>query len=190
MSISRIASRYAKSLLDIALEKNALEEVHQDVKGFEKALESRDFYNMLRSPVIPSTRKAEIFKLLFDGKASPITYGFFLLVIKKSREVVFPEIVQAFFKQYRKHKNIIVLRLTTAAPITSEGAEIIKASLKEKGVVGEGIIEMHTKVDPKLIGGFQVEFEDKLIDASIQHKLDLMRRELAINLYESKIRSI
>lgn len=190
MSISRIATRYAKSLLDIALEKNALEEVYQDVKGFEKALESRDFYNMLRSPVIPSTRKAEIFKLLFDGKASPITYGFFLLVIKKSREVVFPEIVQAFFKQYRKHKNIIVLRLITAAPISDENAAKVKSILKDKGIVGDSTIEMHTKVDPDLIGGFQVEFEDKLIDASIQHKLDLMRRELAINLYESKIRSI
>ncbi|MBK7426060.1 MAG: F0F1 ATP synthase subunit delta [Saprospiraceae bacterium] len=68
MSITRIASRYAKSLIDLAKSRNELEAVKEDVQGFQKAMESKDFYHMLKSPVIPSTKKAEIFKLLFKEK--------------------------------------------------------------------------------------------------------------------------
>jgi len=189
MSISRIASRYAKSLMDISIERKAVEETYQDILAFEGLLENRDFHNMLRSPVVPTARKADIFKGLFQGKLSEITYGFFMLVIKKGREIIFPEIVKEFIKQYQAKNNIVTVRLITAVQLDEAGIEMVKKMLLNKKVI-EGTINLQTKVNPKIIGGFQIEFTDKLIDASIKHKLDVMRRELAINLYESKIRSI
>jgi F-type H+-transporting ATPase subunit delta len=189
MSTTRIATRYAKSLLDLAIESNTVDLVFQDIQGLDKALESKDFANLLKSPVIPSKRKADIFKLLFESKVSALTFGFFNLVIRKGRESVFQEIIQQFYVQYRKLNNIVIMRLTTAVQLDDDAVEAIKKEIAAKGITN-ATIEMNTKVDPKLIGGFQIEFEDKLIDASIQHKLAVMRRELAINLYESKIRSI
>jgi len=189
MSISRIASRYAKSLMDVSIEKDAVEETYKDIIGFQALLENRDFSNMLKSPVVPTARKADIFKLLFQGKISEVTYGFFLLVIKKGREVLFPEIIKEFVKQYQFRNNIVTVRLTTAIELDDAAIAYVKKALKDKKVI-DGTIKMNVKVNPKIIGGFQIEFEDKLIDASIKHKLDVMRRELAVNLYESKIRSI
>lgn len=189
MSITRIASRYAKSLIDLAKSRNELEAVKEDVQGFQKAMESKDFYHMLKSPVIPSTKKAEIFKLLFKEKANPTTFGFFNLVIRKGREMYMPEILNEFMASYRKMNNIVSVNVISAVPLNAAAQEAIKARLIEAGLI-TGSIEMHTKVNPDIIGGFQIEFDHKLIDTSISHALDKMRRELAINLYESKIRSL
>ena len=189
MSITRIATRYAKSLLDLAIEANTVEVVFQDIRTLDKALESKDFANLLKSPVIPTKRKADIFKMIFESKVNSLTFGFFNLIIRKGRESVFQEIIQQFYVQYRRLNNIVVMKLVTAVQLDAEAVEAIKKEIVAKGITS-ATIEMNTKVDPKIIGGFQIEFEDKLIDASIQHKLAVMRRELAINLYESKIRSI
>ena len=52
MSVSRIASRYAKSLIDFAQENNKLEEVRTDMALLDKALESRDLVMLLKSPIV------------------------------------------------------------------------------------------------------------------------------------------
>lgn len=189
MSTARLATRYAKSLLDLAIERGELDEVIADINGFHEALKSRDFYLMLKSPVIPPARKAEIFSHLFKGKAREITFGFFMMVIRKGREAALPDIIQSFIGQYKKLRNIVGVTVVTAVPMDAATEQAIRAKLTEIGAI-TGEIEMQVKVDPSLIGGFQIEFDDRLIDTSISGKLMKMRRDLAINLYESKIRSI
>lgn len=76
MSVSRIASRYAKSLIDFAQENNKLEEVRTDMALLDKALESRDLVMLLKSPIVNELKKKEIFNVLFDGKLSDTTLGF------------------------------------------------------------------------------------------------------------------
>ena len=63
MSVIRIASRYAKSLLDLAKDQNAMDEVVSDMEGFSKMVENRDLYLLLKSPIIKIGKKAEIFEL-------------------------------------------------------------------------------------------------------------------------------
>ena len=42
MSVTRIASRYAKSLLDLAKEQGKVDKVLEEVKVFKKAAEQKD----------------------------------------------------------------------------------------------------------------------------------------------------
>jgi len=52
MSVKRIASRYAKSLLDLAKEQNNLEPVFKDMTTLQESVKNRDLYLMLKSPII------------------------------------------------------------------------------------------------------------------------------------------
>ena len=65
MSVIRIASRYAKSLIDLARDQNVMEEVVSDIKGFSKMVENRDLYLLLKSPIINVGKKAQIFNAFF-----------------------------------------------------------------------------------------------------------------------------
>ena len=57
MSVTRIASRYAKSLIDLAVENNKLDRIKEDMDTFRSALESRDLYLMLKSPIVSAEKK-------------------------------------------------------------------------------------------------------------------------------------
>jgi F-type H+-transporting ATPase subunit delta len=182
MSVIRIASRYAKSLIDLAVEQDKLERVLEDVKTFQKAVSNREFYLLLKSPIINATKKQQIFKALFGDKFDEMTSAFFKIILTKGREAYLPDIADEFVNQYKDIKHISTVRLTTAVPL---GAETI-SRLKQKLVASsatEDHVELVTKVDPDILGGFVIEFDDKLYDSSVTHKMELLRKEFAKNLF-------
>lgn len=187
MSVSRIASRYAKSLIDLAIETNTLEQVKDDVASFEKIVEeSRDFYVFLKSPVIQFSKKKAILEQLFSDKYQELTLKFLTLLTQKQREAYLPEIATHFMKQYRDLKQISTARITSAIELTPEMVKTIREKLEQSGVAYENV-QLETEVDPKLIGGFILEFGDYVYDSSVSHKLEELRKEFRGNLYESKI---
>ncbi len=170
MSVIRIASRYAKSLLDLAKDQNVMTEVVSDMEGFSKMVENRDFSLMLKSPIINVGKKAEILNVLFDGKVNKLTKAFLDITLRKGREGYLPEIATEFLNQYKRMQGISSVKLTTAAPISEAALESIKAKLLDSDVTDKSI-EIETSVDESLIGGFVVQIGDKQIDASVSHKL-------------------
>src|SRR5262245_20424372 len=113
MSNIRLATRYAKSLLGLAIERNELEKVFADMQWLQSVCKSnRDFVNMLRSPVIKSDTKAKIVKALSKEHIGPIVDGFIQLLIQKGREGSLPEMTTAFIQLYTEYKKIYTLKLT------------------------------------------------------------------------------
>jgi len=64
--------------------------------------------------------------------------------------------------------------------------ESIKAQLKGSSQTAANV-EIETAVNPDLIGGFVIEFADKLYDASVAHKLSKLKKEFTGNQYEKKM---
>lgn len=177
MSVTRIASRYAKSLLDLAVEQGSLETVVEDVKTFGSAVEQRDLYLLLKSPIVKGSKKKEILHAIFDGKLDKLTIAFFDVILRKGREMYLPEVAAEFMDQYRDLKKISTVKLTTAQPISAEALEAIKAKLLGSDITMESV-QIETDVDADLIGGFVVQIGDKLVDASVAHQLSEMRKEI------------
>lgn len=187
MSVKTVAERYSRSLLQLAAEQNKLETIMEDVKTFQKLVENHDFFLMLKSPIIPNQKKEKILQLLIKGKVDDLTYRFLELVIDKGRSNLVPEIANSFIWQYKELKGIETVHITSAAQLSEKTLEDIKKLLKSKDLI-KGDIELRTKIDPKLIGGFIVEFQDYIYDASISNRLKLLRRDnYNKNLYASKI---
>lgn len=186
MSVQRIASRYAKSLMDLAVEQNKLERVLEDVQSFQAATEVRDLYLLLKSPIVHASKKLEIVKALFDGKYDELTMAFLNIIINKGREEYLPEIAAEFVAQYRNLKGISSVRLITASPVSDEQLNLIKEKLMASGETDQSV-EISTEVDPEIIGGFVIEFEDKVYDASIAHKIEELKKEFTGNSFVSQV---
>jgi F-type H+-transporting ATPase subunit delta len=182
MSVLRIAGRYAKSLIDLAEERGKLEEVHNDVLLFNEVAQNRDFALLLKSPIIHADKKQSIFNAIFGGKISDVTEAFFRILLTKGREAHLLEIGKEFIELYKHKKEITTVKLVTAKPISAEMVASITQRLElDKGLYNN--IELETAVDPELIGGFTIEFNSKRFDASIAHKIDLLRKEFSTNVY-------
>ena len=183
----RLAGRYAKSILDLSIEKDTLDDVYKDMVLLQTVCRtSRDFVNLLRSPVIPEDKKIKIWDAITTGKISALTTAFFKLLLSKDREANLPEIVTAFIAQYKDHKGIRIVKLTTAAPV---GEQVKKAILeKVRGNVTSKEIELDTEVNDALIGGFILEIGDRMIDGSISFELNNIKKQFENNDFIYKIR--
>jgi F-type H+-transporting ATPase subunit delta len=180
--MSRVSARYAKALIDLAVERNQLEKVYGDIQGFIEVLKNRDFANMLQSPIIKSDRKQSIFNAIFKDSIDAATKAFFEIIINKGREPELSGIANAFVEQYKSIKNISSVTLITASKISDEMVASIKGKLEKSGAVS-GNVELETKIDADIIGGFVLEFEDKLYDASVANQLNQLKKEFSKNAY-------
>lgn len=183
----RLASRYAKSLLDLAIEKNELEKVYQDMDYLQSVIRgNRDFSNVLKSPVISPDKKEAILKAVTGDRIGQLSSTFISLLIRKGREAVLPEIADSFIDQYKKHQNIYTVKLTTASPVSDAVKEGIVNQVRSQSDMKN--IELTTAVDESLIGGFVLEVGDQLVDASIAYDLNAIKKQFLNNDFIYKIR--
>lgn len=186
MQNPRLAGRYAKSLIDLATERNELEKVYTDMQYLDTVGKaSPEFLRLMRSPVIKTEKKQAVLDAVAKGKLSPITEGFNKLLIAKSRENIIPEIAVAFIEQYNVIKGINKVKLTTAQALSDAGREAILKKVKADS--GMQKIELETKVDESLIGGFVLEYNNNLVDASILRDLKDIKKQFTSNDFVMKI---
>ena len=185
MSVIRVASRYAKSLLELSVEKGALEAVHQDMNRLlDLAASNREFKVMLESPVINAEKKLKVLNALFVTNVSPITLSFFNILIQKGRERALLAIAKEFHQQYNVHNGIQPAEVVTTFPIDEELRKSFVEIVRE--ISGKGKVELKEKIDVELIGGFVLTVGDRQIDESIENKLKQLRLKFTQNLYEKK----
>jgi F-type H+-transporting ATPase subunit delta len=183
----RLAARYAKSLIDLANERNQLETVYTDMLYLQALCkESRDFLALMRSPVVKADKKVAIVLAVTKGNISELTDAFNRLMITKGRESYLPEISAAFIEQYNKQKGIHTVTLTTAMPVTEEVKQQIIGQVQKQ--TNKNNIDLKTVVDEEIIGGFVLEIGDQLVDASILYDLNKIKSQFMNNDFIYKIR--
>jgi len=187
MNNPRLAGRYAKSLLNLAIEQDTLDQVNADMRFLLSITDSNpDFVAVLKSPVIASDKKEKIIESITKERVSPLTSLFIQLLMRKTRESNLPQIVRAFIEQYNTLKNIHPVKITTAVPITEEVKNAIINKVKTDPQLQN--IELTALVQEELIGGFKLEMGDLLVDASIAHDLHDIKKQFLNNEYIHKLR--
>ncbi|TWW00489.1 ATP synthase F1 subunit delta [Chitinophaga pinensis] len=186
MQNPRLASRYAKSLVDLSSEKGQLEAVHTDMQFLQQLSRTNpDVVALLRSPIIKPDKKQQILAAIFDGKVSAITAAFVKLLVVKGREGNLPEIAQEFSRQYDVLKNISKVKITTAVPMDAAVLDVIKTKV-QAGT--DKKVTLEAAVNPDLIGGFVLESDNNLYDASVLRDLNDIKKQFAENIYVHNIR--
>lgn len=181
MKDTKVSARYAKSLLELALEHGSLEEVRTDMELIAGTVKgSRELNVFLKSPVITSDKKASVIREVFGQKLSKLTSTFTDILASKHRESLLGHIAEAFLTQYKTHQNIVTATVTTAVPLSNDMREKISGIVKSRTGL---TVELHEKVDKDIIGGFILQIEDQQIDSSIAGKLEELKSEFSKNPY-------
>jgi F-type H+-transporting ATPase subunit delta len=181
MSNYRIAVRYSKSLLELAIEYDKLEKIKSDMDMFNSLCQtSRPFLNFIKNPIINSYKKLGIFHKLFENRIDDLTFKFIDIITRKGREVILPEIGQQFLEEYRNFKNIKIVDVITPIPLDRDLKEdFIK--LTNQMIGGDIKVELNEHVDEDLIGGFVLRIGDRQIDDSVSSKLRDLKKKLIIS---------
>jgi F-type H+-transporting ATPase subunit delta len=178
---SRVASRYAKSLLELAKERDALEEVADDMMSFYKvAEENRNFRIFLASPVIYGSKKLNVIDEIFKTDNHIVSHLFLTLLVKKKRETYLVDVAKEFLNMYREMRGINQVTLTTAVPmddhIRGRVTWILENRLQKK-------VELIEKVNPDILGGYIVNSGDRELNRSIAFQLKKLKQSFIDTSY-------
>jgi F-type H+-transporting ATPase subunit delta len=174
----KAGARYAKSLIDLSTEQNALEEIKNDMVLFEKIVhDNNELEAILKNPIVPLDKKLGILTDVFGNKVHKITNSFLKLVVNKGRSAILFDTAKQFVAQYNLIKGIVTAEVTSAIALTDTSrAEIVSLVKKE---LGAKEVLVKEKIDEKLIGGFILKVGDKQFDASIASGLSKLKKEFA-----------
>jgi F-type H+-transporting ATPase subunit delta len=164
------------------VEQGKLEQVHADVDMLRSAARNRDLHLMLKSPTIHADKKNAALKALFGDKMDALTMSYLQLLVNKGREGYLVDIANAFVAQYKSLKKVTDVTVVTAEPLSDAVMADLRKQILASGVTHEHL-DIHTKVDPELIGGFVLEFDNKRYDASVANKLAELKASFSKNLY-------
>jgi len=179
MAENKVAGRYAKSLIELAIEQGSLEAVKNDMDLLIKTCAAnRDLSAMLKNPVIHGYKKLAIMKKLFGDKMNKLSIAFIDIITRKGREEHIEGIARQFVNLYKINKGIQVAIITSARglddKLRAEVMSILKRETKSE-------VELVERVNKDLIGGFILRLGDKQFDASISKSLRAIAKEFRSN---------
>lgn len=178
MSEVKIASRYAKSLFDQAVESGTVDNVASDIRNLnEVSAGSADFRLFLQSPLISRSVKKEALKKIF-GSYHALTRDLFALMADKGREGLIAEMGHEFTRIYNKANGIAHAEVTSAVALGKDTIKKITEFVRTNTGAKEVIIDQ--KTDSKLIGGLTIMFEGRIYDSSVLGQINKMKKELNI----------
>lgn len=181
MKQSRATIRYAKSLISISKEQNSLETSFNDMLLVSSVCSSnKDFVNLLKTPIVKTDLKIKILNELLAKSISDLTLSFIILIAKKKREILLPEIAECFIALYKNNKNIKEVSVVTAKPLDDDLRKEVMSYIEKQS---NSKIELKEIIDESLIGGAIIRMDDKQLDASISSKLKSLKNQFSENLY-------
>ncbi len=176
MKLSRAASRYAKAILDLAIEKKEAAAVNEDMKTILTTVHNnKELQDSLKSPVVKTEQKRGALRQVF-ANTNGITMGAFDLIVDNQRANILGDVATKYILLFEEMNKREVATVTTAVEI-DEALEV-KILAKAKELAGKEVT-LEKKIDPSIVGGFILRVGDKQINASVHSTLGELKREFA-----------
>lgn len=176
MAIATVATRYAKSLLDLAREQGITDALYADMKFIRQTLlANRQLNVVLKNPIVRAEKKNAIVKQVFGSRLNSVTMSFLSIIARKNREPIVDAIADEYIAQYDRMQGISHAAVVTTMPLSDTLRQKFKAMVAQ--ATGNTQIELEEKIDAKLIGGYILRIGDRQIDGSLRSQLNEIRLE-------------
>ena len=175
--LNSVTTPYAEALLQVVSENDQTEEMVKEVKELLSLInDSPDLEKTLSSPVLETDTKKKIIIEIFSEKINSSLLNFLKLLADRQRIGIVTSILDRFLEIYRENSNIALATVTSAVELTDDQKSLI--TKKIINIAGTEKLELVTKIDPSLIGGFVASVGSKVIDASLASQI----RKLGLSL--------
>ena len=167
---AELAKKYAKALLQEAIEHDQADAVAQEVQTLKHLMSDSPEWNMLMTSRLIGARDREKGVDLVAEKVnlSELTHHFFGVLIENGRTLIFKEIAEAFIRLYEEHKGILPVFVVSAQALNDKTQQHLTDVL---GKIFKKDIRLNVKVNPDLIGGLTIRAGTLMADVSVKTKL-------------------
>lgn len=169
------AKRYAQAVFEIALESGDTGKWREDLDVLAMSVRTREFYSFLNSPQVTASRKKELIDMTVAESISTTALKFLSLLTERKLVHIIPDIVDEYGRLLDSYNGIEHSEITSAIPLDSDQETSLTKLMTE---IIQRQVRLSTIVDPKILGGFIARVGDRVIDGSVQAKLQKMHREI------------
>ncbi len=174
MSVSIVARRYAKALLELGVEQGQLDGLVDEITAFAAAWEaSADLRNAIENPLVSHPAKKAVVGEIADGiGASSTARHAVLLLVDRRRTRTLPHIAQMLRELADERKGVVRAEVTTAAPLSDAYYARLQAQLER--MTGKRVA-IDRRTDASLIAGVVTRIGDRIVDGSLRTRLHSLR---------------
>jgi F-type H+-transporting ATPase subunit delta len=180
MSLRTSATRYAKALLDVAINESDPIAIERDLTTIADSIKQHDeLRRILMSPRTPNTVRVNVVKALAERANVQMPLAKLLAMLaERGRLELLPDMLVVYRERVLAHNNVVRATVTSAAPLSADKVERLEASLSN--LTGKKV-QLETQVDPSIIGGVVTRIGSTVYDGSIRTQLQKMRQQLVEN---------
>ena len=172
-----IQGSYGDALFELALEKNELDSIAEQVDILAQSFaENPELLKLLNHPKISKEEKISVIENIFKGRFSDDIVGFLVIIVEKDRGAEIDGILGYFQAKVREYKKIGVARVTSAVELSADQKKRVEEKLLQQ--TSYESFEVEYSVDASLIGGMVIRIGDRVVDSSIRTKMDNMTKNL------------
>jgi len=174
--MEEVARVYSEALFDVARDHDALDEVRDQLGAVADAIAAEhDLQVFFFSPYFSSAEKRDGLRRTISD-ANPELVNFLDLLVDKQRMPALFAIRKRFDELWDEANERLEVTLTSAVALDPAVVESVGAEIERK--TGK-TIELRSEVDESIIGGLVLRVGNRVLDASIHHRLERLRREVA-----------
>lgn len=180
-SASRVvARRYARALLDVVMAgpKGATEGPEAVSAALERARarieEHAELLPALTHPRIPVAARKKVAAAVF-ADAPEVVRRLLLLLVERDRVPILPAIAEAYAMAWNEVRGVVAADAVSAVELDSQEKQALGQALEK--VAGK-VVELHTSVDPSVLGGLRVTLGGRTLDGTVGAQLRALRRRL------------
>lgn len=180
MKQSRASIRYAKAYLEVANDRNSLDQAAADMLAIQETVAaSKELSGVLENPMTSPILKKSILDELFKD-LSEATKDLIRVLSENDRLELLDDIAERFVGLLAKHRAQVRVTLVIASADQQDALEkTVLNLLKEQGYAN---VILKVELDPELIGGFVLKLDDLLYDASVAGKIKRVKKEFSNSL--------
>lgn len=176
MALTRsTARRYAEAAFEIAERDGSVDAWLAAFAVAGERLASPEILRLLANPSIPAASRIGVLDRLLGEDVARAPRNLLALMLQRGRFELWPAVHREFRRLHHAREGIVEATVTSAAGLTADEVDALRRRLED--TTGHRV-ELHTAVDPDLLGGLSVRIGDRLIDGSVRGRLERLRSEL------------
>ena len=174
--MTQVGNVYGQALYDLALSEELSNDILQELTVLEESFrQSPQFLRLLAAQSITKQERCQILDDSFRGKLHPYVLNFLKILTEKGYPKHFFDCVDSYREHYNRDHGILPVTVVTATALTED--QSARLSEKLAAITGK-TIQLHSKLDPAVLGGIRLDYDGKSLDDTVQHRLDSIRKLL------------
>jgi len=176
MASDPLVRAYAESLFQIARAEEMVDRVEEELTHLSKTLDTNaELREFLSNPGVSAAGKKDALAQIFDKAVSALTLHWINMIMEQGRQRRLPVIIEDFMTLAQDAREKVTAEVVTSVPLSEDLAKRLEEKLSK---ITRKRVFLKPVVDESILGGVIVRLEDKVIDGSVRHRLEEIKREM------------